>query len=876
MFVMRELRRSLQNRDELILQGWCDGDFIGGGQVVCLLKKGGKGRELPVRYQTDHLSPLEYYIGTKTCLSELMTFFISWKEDDRKEFFRHGGRMILRIEDSQGEGDKSKILANLTARRLAESVARIPHHLDRVEREQGGIVISGWAADISPVSVRILDSAGQDLTRDSAVKKTVQERPDVLRWVKEGTEEKEIGFTFHISEPAASRKLRLELARGENHEILPLRVQESQGNSGSSVPSDFRKVAANLRTVGFRKTCGKIWNRLLGRHNQRYSQVDYEFWRKKNLPTEQDLEAQKKKAEKFIYQPVFSILVPLYETNEKMLKQLLDSVEAQTYPRWELVFSDGSHDPARLRKFLTPWLERDDRITFTAEKKGPLGISENTNQAMEKASGDFIVLGDHDDFFAPDALYSCAEVLNRKIRDLRHLVISSGDTLKEEREDRFGGEMDGTTAPMADEASAGTVLDLIYTDEDKCDESGEKFFDPNMKPDFSPDFLNSVNYICHMLVVRRTLAVKIGGFRKEFDGAQDYDFIFRVSEEARAIEHIPKVLYHWRSSSQSTSMHPEAKAYAFQAGQRAIEEHLKRMGKKAAVTAGEDAGYYDVHYEIENSPLVSVLIPSKDHSEDLKTCLRSMREKSTYRNLEYIIIENNSTEDTTFSFYEELKKYPDVKIITYQGDFNFSKINNFGRKEARGEYLLLLNNDTEMMSPDAIRDMLGFCQQSETGAVGARLYYQDGTLQHAGVVVGFGGVAGHCFTGQRELPGEIYFNRSKMTCDYSAVTAACLMVKSRVFDEVGGLDPDFKVAFNDIDFCLRIREKGYRIIYDAASTWHHYESKSRGLENTPEKEARFRRETALFQDRWKEILAEGDPYYNPNLSLIRQDFSLKI
>ena len=359
--------------------------------------------------------------------------------------------------------------------------------------------------------------------------------------------------------------------------------------------------------------------------------------------------------------------------------------------------------------------------------------------------------------------------------------------------------------------------------------------------------------------------------------------------------HIPKALYHWRMIEASTAADPKAKVYAFDAGKKAVEAHLKRRGLSARVDMGDELGYYDVHYEIPQEayipitsadsakgtadsakPLLSIIIPNKDHIDDLKTVMESIDKNSVLKSYEYIIVENNSTDDATFEYYKELEKREDVKVLYWKDEFNYSLINNFGAAEARGDYLLLLNNDIEMINSDALADMLGFCQREDVGAVGARLYYKDGTIQHAGVVMGFGGIAGHCFTQQAEVAGAIYYNRSKMSCDYSAETAACLMVKKSVFDKIGGLNGEFKVAFNDIDFCMRIRSLGLLIVFDAWARFYHYESKSRGLEDTPEKKERFRGEVLLLQQKWGEILQKGDPYYNPNLSLERQDFSLRL
>ena len=386
----------------------------------------------------------------------------------------------------------------------------------------------------------------------------------------------------------------------------------------------------------------------------------------------------------------------------------------------------------------------------------------------------------------------------------------------------------------------------------------------------------TTNYICHFVVVRKTIVDEIGGLRTEFDGAQDFDFVLRCTEKTSNIYHIPKVLYHWRAHKDSTAENPESKMYAFENGAKAVQAYYDRNGIDATVEMRRDfLGIYRTIYHLASKPLVSIIIPNKDHIDDLKKCIDAIEERATYENLEYIIVENNSTEEETFAYYEKLQQENKrAKVIVWKDEFNYSAINNYGVTFAKGEYLLFLNNDTEIINKDCIEEMLGYCMRDDVGIVGARLYYPDDTIQHAGVIVGIGGVAGHCFTNMpKEGPG--YFARAFCAQDYSAVTAACMMVKRSVFEEVNGFDEKLKVAFNDIDFCLRVRETGKLVVYNPYAELYHYESKSRGQDDTEEKEDRFNSEIDLMQLRWQKILTEGDPYYNPNLSINRNDFSLK-
>lgn len=575
---------------------------------------------------------------------------------------------------------------------------------------------------------------------------------------------------------------------------------------------------------------------LKSRHKLQGLDNDYDYgeWYDLTKPSEEELEKQRQTV--FPYQPKLSIVIPAYKTPEKYLREMLDSILHQTYRNWEVCVANGSPkgEGRIVEKVMKQYTEKDDRFRYCNLGEN-LGISGNTNAAIEMADGDYIVLADHDDTLPEHALFEVAAAVNDH-----------------------------------------PACDVIYSDEDKLDMDGGALFDPHFKPDFNPDLLTSVNYICHLFVVKRELLEKVGGFRHEFDGAQDYDFIFRCTEAAREIHHIPKVLYHWRCHQDSTASNPESKLYAFEAGARAVMAHYERCGIPAGkVEKGVDYGIYHTTFEIQGTPLVSVVIPSKDHHKDLDLCIRSMIQRATYQNLEFVVIENNSTEQETFDYYERIQKeFPQVRVVTWEREFNYSAINNFGARYAKGEYLLFLNNDTEIIEPSMIEEMLGFCQREDVGITGARLLYQDDTIQHAGVVVGFGGIAGHTFIGLHEAENS-YFHRAMCAQDYSAVTAACMMTKASVFGEVGGFTEELAVAFNDIDYCMKVRAAGKLVVYAPYAKLYHYESKSRGLEDTPEKVARFNREIAIFARRWPKILQEGDPYYNPNLTLRKSNFALR-
>lgn len=561
----------------------------------------------------------------------------------------------------------------------------------------------------------------------------------------------------------------------------------------------------------------------------------YADWISINEPNTAELNKQRESEKSFSYRPLFSIVVPVFHTKRRLMDDLLNSVTGQTYSNWELCLADAGAEngSSELTEYLKGLAAKDNRIKYKALDSND-GIAENTNRAIEMSSGDFIAFMDHDDTLALNAFYSIVEELNKN-----------------------------------------QDIDVFYSDQDILVDKLNDRIDPLMKPDFDIDFLRCCNYISHLFVVKRSLMNKVGLLNKEYDGSQDYDFTFRCIENSDKICHIPKVLYHWRMTPSSTADDPATKKYAYEAGKKAIDAHFKRAGLPATAEITEYYGKYRIHYNWTEQPLLSILIPNKDHTDDLDRCVQSIYGKSTYRNFEFIIVENNSELEETFEYYDRMEKEHDnFHVVKYEGGFNYSKINNFGEKYVNGDYILLLNNDTEIINDDFLWEMLQYAMRSDVGAVGARLYYGDGTIQHAGVVIGYGQVAGHTFW---SFPPNSYgmLGRVVSIQDYSACTAACLMTKRSVFEEVGGFNEDFAVAFNDIDFCLKIRDKGYLIVYTPFAEAYHYESRSRGYEDTPEKKERYEREAERLRNNWPKYYEDGDPYYSPNLTLEKADFSLK-
>lgn len=583
-----------------------------------------------------------------------------------------------------------------------------------------------------------------------------------------------------------------------------------------------------LKTI--KKCFSKIINNIkLGMMNRELLKMDdYHKWIFFNEPSKKELEEQRKT--KFKINPKISIIVPMYNTPKNYFEELVNNLINQTYSNWELCLADGSKEQ---NEDIIKIVEKDNRIKYKFLNAND-GISNNTNEALKLVTGDYIALLDHDDVLPIFALYEVVKCINEN-----------------------------------------PDVEFIYSDEDKCTTLEDRY-EPHFKPDFAIDTLRSNNYICHFSVFKKELMDKLGGFKKEYDGAQDFDIILRMSENTDKIVHIPKILYHWRVHPNSTaaSTAGEAKPYAFEAGKRAVQSHLERVGLKGKVEHGVSLGIYRTIYEVEGNPKVSIIIPNMDHTQDLKVCINSILEKTTYSNYEIIIVENNSKNEETFEYYKELEKNEKIKIIYYEEKkFNYSKIINFGVREASGEYVMQLNNDTEILTPNWLEELLGYAQRKDVGAVGVKLYYPDNTIQHAGVIVGLGGVGGHIL---KNLPKDVrgYFARDSFVQNLSAVTAACIISRKEIYEEVGYMDENFEVAFNDLDFCLKIREKGYLIVYDPYVEIVHYESKSRGYEDTEEKIKRFQGEIKRFQNKWKNVLEKGDPYFNPNFSLDVENYKV--
>ena len=561
-------------------------------------------------------------------------------------------------------------------------------------------------------------------------------------------------------------------------------------------------------------------------------------------------EAARQRLHKFEREVKFSILMPLYNTPEKFLRQAIESVMDQTYEGWELCLADGSDEEhAYVEQICREYMERDKqylrpssslycRILYKKLPKNE-GISGNTNACLAMSSGNYIALFDHDDVLHPCVLYEYMKVICEKGADYIYCD-----------EATFKGN--------------GTIDDMITL---------------HFKPDYAPDNLRANNYICHFSAFARRLLDGTELFRSEFDGSQDHDMILRLTSRAKCVVHVPKLMYYWRSHAGSVASDISAKSYAIEAAKGAVAAHLTAQGFKNFEITSTKAfeTIFQIKYEILGNPKVSIVIPNKDHLADLTRCISSILERSTYDNYEIIVVENNSVTEEIFAYYKTIQENPAIRVITYEGGFNYSKINNLGVSQATGEYVLLLNNDIGVITPDWIEELLMYAQRADVGAVGAKLYYEDRTIQHAGVVLGLGAhrTAGHSHyrVDHRNLG---YMGRLCYAQNVMAVTGACLMMRRALYEELGGLDETFAVALNDVDLCIRAWKAGRVNVFTPFAELYHYESASRGTDLSGENAERYEKEAALFRERWKELLEKGDPYYNPNFSLDRSDFALKI
>ncbi len=624
----------------------------------------------------------------------------------------------------------------------------------------------------------------------------------------------------------------------EKNDELNFKLNRIRNNPLWKISAPLRRVMHYcIRQRGRLKNCGNlrgVWAKIKYKEREREAMTRY------GTASFPDEKRRKEETETvFPHMVKISILVPLWNNQREFQIQMLDSVMNQTYGNWELCLADGSDDEhGYMGEICKEYAARaDGRIVYKKlEKNG--GISGNTNECLKLATGEYIGLLDQDDILHPSVLYEYVKVINEQ------------------------------------------GADYIYCDETTFKNNDiNKMLTMHFKPDYAVDNLRANNYICHFSVFHRHLLDGDELFRSKYDGSQDHDMILRLTDRAENIVHVPKLMYYWRSHAGSVASGIEAKTYAIDAAKGAVAEHLRNHGfghfRITSTRAFETI--FKISYQITGSPKISIVIANKDHESDLRRCITSILEKSTYDNYEIIVVENNSETPEIWEYYEKLRGDGRVKVVTYEGSFNYSAVNNLGVREAEGEYILLLNNDTQVITVNWMEELLMYAQREDVGAVGAKLYYGDKTIQHAGVVLALGAhrTAGHSHYGQhRENLG--YMGRLCYAQNVSAVTGACLMVAKELYWKVGGLDESFAVSLNDVDFCIKLREAGYLNVFTPFAELYHFESVSRGLDDQGEKAERYEEESARFRAKWKAVLEKGDPYYNVNFSLDRSDFSLKV
>ena len=738
--------------------------------------------------------------------------------------------------------------ANLKEYMEFEVEPEIKYYIEQTVYNNEIISIDGWGFTTSVIDMQKIDSVPVELSviNEDGQQETImlkrKYRADVNENFGLEKSKKEFGFEVKWKNTQKNKGIyTVVLKGGKTSEkfIVECNKLVDQAREENRKYENFFDMLKNrdeelfiddwhyLVNFGWKKYCDRIKKRF-----QDTEEV-YNVWRKKYIPNARKL--KKQRAEKLDYEPCISIIVPTYKTPEKFLNEMIDSVRNQSYENWELCIGDGSVTEDTVKNVVESYQKKDKRIKMLCLSEN-LGIAGNTNAALSIATGDYIALLDHDDILAPDALYEVVKWMNEHYKD---------------------------------------ETDVIYTDEDKVSFDLKDYFEPHFKSDYNLDLIRSNNYICHLFVAGKSIVDQVGGFRKEYDGSQDYDFILRCIEQSKHVEHVPKVLYHWRCHPGSTAANQESKMYCYEAGKRAIEDHLKRMGEDdCQVVMTEHLGFYHVIYPIREQKKVSIIIPNKDQKEILERCIESIIQKTDYKNYEIIIVENNSTTNEIFEYYKTIEQRENIRVVIWKDKFNYSAINNFGVRYANGEYLLFLNNDIEVIRENWLSEMLANVQRKEVGIVGAKLLYPDNMVQHAGVIIGMGGIAGHPLS-RHPADDCGYFARGIIQQNLNAVTAACMLTKKEVYEKVNGFEEKLAVAFNDIDLCLKVRKAGYLIVYDPEALLYHHESISRGKEDTLEKRNRFEGEVDYMAKKWKDVLEKGDEYYNPNLSLLSGNFELK-
>lgn len=808
-FMVEKVRFHLDIPDTLIFVGW----FYDGRTINHTLTVDLDGTQLQTAKLVNKGSEVcQKYTHSINEINEEVVGIVKLPKD-----WRNGHKLSIQ-STYQGKPHRDAVYSVKTLQRLEN---KIDYCIEHVKRTGSSLVVNGWCLGNGELKLSLLDTQKQPLpAKIDHFYKTDPER------VGPEDEKRDKLFFSLKADSLKQNVFFLEIRSAKSFEQVRLDKWNTTGGAANLLRR-LKKALRYLKSNGIKATLVKISSRLAENRTDAYT-----HWRKKYEVTAAELEEQKSRQAEFKISPKFSIAVPLYRTDEVFLRELIASVQNQTYTNWELCLADGSEDnEQKLAAIISGYQSKDPRIRYRILEKN-YGISQNMNEAMQMAAGDFILPVDHDDTLSPNALFEFAKAVNEN-----------------------------------------PSVDVIYSDEDKIDLTGTKFSKPHFKPDYDLDFLLTNNYICHLLAVRRELVNHVGGFRSEYDGSQDYDFILRCCEAAKGIYHVPKILYHWRCHYDSTAANPQSKLYAFEAGRRAVEAHYQRLGIPAEAEHAQFHGLYRTRYHWKETPLVSVIIPNGDSAEKLAKCVESVL-WSDYANYEIIIVDNGSRDEETLACYETLKQeHRQLRIISFKEEASHQALTNFGAKNAAGDYLLLLDPHTRMLSKNCIGELLGYCMRKDVGAVGAKLLYEDETICHAGMILGLGKTAGYIFRGKSRYAVG-YESRIICAQDFSAVSTACILVKHTVYEEVGGMAEEFTGSFCDIDFGLKIRGLGLLVVYNPHAELFYCVPKTKGLSVNAKTTESDDQETKLLK-KWGTVIESGDPYYNPNFSVNKLDFSIR-
>ena len=806
-FFFDRMRSSLDGQRNIVVQGYAIDGYLENVRPRAAVFVGKKPvKTLKCRLEAVKLPPIQMRRRKGDTISYLGVFFIDLSEVTK--MYGSGARLVVVAEKKDGEDRKRELIYKCSLDKAIDRMYSYFYSVDVAYAEEGKTYIRGWLAGSQSTVIKIIDTnAKTKETESMSYNIEFIPRDDVLIEYPECPDDACLGFELSVD--GEYKKLELGMSEGERHLNRTITIGKNDDEfSKSNIVSRYsEKVVRNLQNYGVAETMAKVKIHL----SPSYVNLNrnYNKWIKKNSPDSEELKEQRKLEKKFKYRPLFSILVPLYETDEKFLDELIESIQAQTYTNWEVCFSDGSKSSERLRGIIGKYSKKDKRIRYTDELPGPLGISSNTNQAFTIAKGDFIVLGDHDDLFTPDALFSCAEALQSGINE----------------------------------------IDVLYTDEDKTNAGAKRRFEPNIKPDFNQELLESCNYITHMFVVRKSLVEEVGLFDDTYNGAQDYDFILRCTEKARVIHHVPKVVYSWRINDTSTAGNPAAKMYAYDAGAKALQAHYDRIGSSARAEIGDHLGYYHTVYDIKcssddkASPILYVLIVDADDDEKYDRTFKSIDEKSDFKNIEYIRIKSDGDSILAHQLNKGIEKVRSSEAVK-------------GYKE-EDIYIAFIEAGVTMMGEDGLSNMLAYLSnRTDVGAVAGKIYCTDGTICHGGVVLEKEKVIGWMYI-RHSIYDEMYFNYSA----YSALRRGVTMMRLSDITDNGDWSDEYTGEFAMIDFTLRMTEKGKKSIYDANANFQVRAPRGYDADEVFERKGLTRKDLRIFRSKRPDVYEKGDIYY---------------